>query len=138
MIGSFDSNSGCPIITIDVSGAYDQPFPISGIVDTGFSGFISIPLVQAFPIGLVLRGTINLTLADGSTQARLMCLGMAHFEGEEQLDLITIETTGDQVLIGMQFLNRFQLELRVNPSNQVVELVKAENQNAPPTQPDAA
>lgn len=131
MIGSFDS-LGCPTISIGISGPLTKPVSISGLVDTGFSGFVSIPMVQAFPIGLVLSGTTSVVLADSSVQHRLTCLGMVHFEGDNQIDLIMIESQGDQVLIGMRFLEVFGLELKVDPTNNLVEIVKVQPSNPPP------
>ena len=42
-----------------------------GLIDTGFTGFGQIPLIDALSLGLPLEGTVRLTLLDSS---RVACL----------------------------------------------------------------
>jgi predicted aspartyl protease len=79
-MGSFNS-SGSPTIDISVSGPLTTPIEFTAIMDTGFTGFLLLPILQAFPVGLVLHGTVPISLADGSTQTKLTCLGTIHFDG---------------------------------------------------------
>ncbi len=65
--GSFGSSSS-PELKIKISGMVGDGAEFSAIIDTGFTGFLSMPLVDAFPLGLLLFGTMNLVLADCSTQ----------------------------------------------------------------------
>lgn len=121
--GSF--SNGCPIVQIAVSGPVTNPTKFNAIVDTGFSGFLLLPILQAFPVGLILRGTIPITLADGSTQTKLTCLGELHFDGESEVGLIIIEYQSTDVLVGMDFLSKFKRELVVDPANNLVKLSKS-------------
>lgn len=77
----FDPN-GRPIVEIEVSNPLGWKRTVKALIDTGFDGFLSLPILEAFPIGLLLRGTMPVTLADGSTQQTLYCLGGIHFEGD--------------------------------------------------------
>ena len=77
------------------------------MMDTGFSGFLLLPILSAFPVGLLLRGTMDITLADGSTQTKLTCLGGIHFDNKYELGLVVIEWQNTDVLVGMEFLSRF-------------------------------
>ena len=122
VIGSFDS-SGRPSITVEVSGPLPQRTALTGVVDTGFAGFILIPMLQAFPIGLILHNTMPIVLADGSKKFSLVCLGTAYFEGLEGTDVVLVEEQAQSVLFGMDFLRRFDLELVVNPNSDRVELI---------------
>jgi len=82
----------------------------------GFTGFISMPLVHAFPIGLPLVGTTTLILADNSKVDRLMALGFASIGGEPpQGGVIILETSQGDVLVGMEFLRRMKRTLTVAP-----------------------
>jgi predicted aspartyl protease len=101
------------------------------MVDTGFSGFLLLPILNAFPIGLLLQGTMPITLADGSTQTKLTCLGSIHFDNAEEIGIIIIEWQNTDVLVGMEFLRRFGKELRVAPTNNLVEIVDAAPANTP-------
>jgi predicted aspartyl protease len=119
------SASGNPTISIEVSGPLGNRFPFTAMVDTGFSGFLLLPILNAFPIGLLLQGTLPITLADGSTQTKLTCLGSIHFDGSEEIGIVIIEWQNTDVLVGMEFLTRFRKQLRVDPTNALVEIVDA-------------
>lgn len=105
------------------------------MVDTGFSGFLLLPILNAFPIGLLLQGTMPITLADGSTQTKLTCLGSIHFDGAEEVGIVIIEWQNTDVLVGMEFLSRFRKELRVDPTNGIVEIAAAPVPPAAPVVP---
>jgi predicted aspartyl protease len=124
--------SGNPTIAIEVSGPLANKFPFTAMVDTGFSGFLLLPILNAFPIGLLLQGTMPITLADGSTQTKLTCLGSIHFDGAEEIGIIIIEWQNTDVLVGMEFLSRFGKQLLVDPTNGIVEIINAP---APPPPP---
>jgi len=105
------------------------------MVDTGFSGFLLLPILNAFPIGLLLQGTMPITLADGSTQTKLTCLGFVHFDGAQEVGIIIIEWQNTDVLVGMEFLRRFRKQLLVDPTNGLVEIVDAPAPPPPPPPP---
>jgi predicted aspartyl protease len=122
--GTYNS-SGNPTIALEVSGPIGTRFPFTAMVDTGFSGFLLLPILNAFPIGLLLQGTMPITLADGSTQTKLTCLGTIHFDGADQVGIIIIEWQNTDVLVGMEFLRRFKKNLLVDPTNDLVQIVDA-------------
>ena len=126
--------AGCPTITI-VSGPLGNRTPLNAMVDTGFSGSLLIPILDAFPIGLLLRGTTRITLADGSTQTKLTCLGLVHFDGRSEAGIIIVEWENTDVLVGMEFLRSFHKQLRIDPRNGVVELTDAVAPAGPPPAP---
>jgi len=55
------------------------------IVDTGFIGFLAMSMVEAFPLGLILTGSI---LADGSATNDLTALGTVVVGNEERVGTI--------------------------------------------------
>ena len=134
--GSFN-NSGSPVIDIAVSGPVTKPTKFTAMVDTGFSGFLLLPILEAFPVGLILRGTIPITLADGTSQTKLTCLGEIHFEGKSEIGLIIIEWQSTDVLVGMDFLRKFKRKLVVDAPKGIVKLIKSNPAAvpAPPTPP---
>jgi predicted aspartyl protease len=111
----FDPN-GRPTLEIEVSNPLGWKRTVKALIDTGFDGFLSLPILEAFPIGLLLRGTMPVTLADGSTKQTLYCLGGIHFEGDYEVGVVLIETEGTP-LIGMSFLRQFKRELVVDPAS---------------------
>jgi predicted aspartyl protease len=134
VIGSFNS-SGSPIIEIAVSGPVTKPTKFTAMVDTGFSGFLLLPILEAFSVGLILRGTTPITLADGSSQTKLTCLGEVHFGGDSEVGLIIIEWQSTDVLVGMDFLRKFKGRLVVDAPKGMVTLAKSKPAPPPPPSP---
>ena len=110
--GSFDK-SGSPTVQITVSGVYGNPYTVDAIIDTGFSGFLSMPIIQAFPIGLTLYGTTTVILADGSSANKLTALGAVAIGDLKRSGVIILEGFAIDPLIGMDFIRTFELALAV-------------------------
>ncbi len=105
----FTSSSGSPVIKLTIAGA----FPASATefevtVDTGFTGFISMPIMSALPLGLPLYGTTSVEFGDGSTASRFTALGVATLGGESETGVIILEPSTNGVLVGMEFLKKFR------------------------------
>jgi predicted aspartyl protease len=83
------------------------------ILDTGFTGFICMPLLKALPLGLVLYGTTSVELADGSQSMKLTAKGTATCYGDSKVGVIILEPSANDILIGMDFLRIFQKALFV-------------------------
>ena len=103
--GSLDEN-GHPTLKIKVYGiSEDHSAEFTAMIDTGFTGFLTLPITLAIPLGLTLFGTADSVYADGSTGTNLLALGTIVF-GDESLKIagpIGL-TTGNQPLLGMGFL----------------------------------
>ncbi len=120
MDGFFNQN-GHPIIPIEVYGfSKDFTQKFDAMLDTGFSGFLSLPLAYAFKVGLILASTASFTLANGETDHTLLCFGGIKLNNEEQPGLISI-SKGNDVLLGMEFLRKFNKKLHLDcGSNSVI------------------
>ncbi|MDE0077720.1 MAG: hypothetical protein OXO50_09385 [Caldilineaceae bacterium] len=55
-----------PVVVLAVQGPSGQASEIEAIIDTGFTGFLTVPPALATELGLPLEGTSRATLADGS------------------------------------------------------------------------
>jgi len=84
------------------------------ILDTGFTGFVAMPLLRALPLGLMLYGTTTVEIADGSTSVKLTAKGMAEVECESKVGVVILEPSSNDVLIGMAFLRTFEKALFVS------------------------
>ncbi|WP_348060458.1 hypothetical protein [Dokdonella sp.] len=111
--GYFD-NTGSPCLKFHIQGVHDTKVELDGIVDTGFTGFISMPLVRALPLGLPLYGTSTSTLADGSSCAAITAQARVTVgERGVQIGIVTLHGSSSDVLIGMDFLRKFNIALMV-------------------------
>ncbi|MBI3872209.1 MAG: hypothetical protein HY304_03920 [candidate division Zixibacteria bacterium] len=120
---SFKGN-GSPQITFRLRGPLASlgEHEFTGILDTGFTGFVSIPLLKAFPIGLVLSGMTNLTLADGKSQSHLYCLGEVLWESRSEVGIVVLAPPDATILVGMEFLRKFNLTMIVDPQSELLSL----------------
>lgn len=114
--GFFKADS--PAIKLRIAGAQRKhAVEFDAIVDTGFTGFISMPLLRAFPLGLILRATTEVELADGSKQTKLVAEGRAFVGDRVKKGLVILEDESRDVLIGMDFLRTFRLMLNISKNS---------------------
>lgn len=110
------------VTDIEVFGVAEElQRKVTGMIDTGFNGYLSLPFVTAFPIGLILKGQQTYTMADGSLSNYLVCLGTVTFQGRSVVVPIDVQPSGP-VLIGMQLLKKLDLEMKVQFSKNTFEL----------------
>lgn len=109
--GSYGEH-GDPCINFFLRGvAHPAPgIEYEGIVDTGFSGFVQVNILEACRLQLPLEGVTSVRLADGSTKATLTAIGLASLS--EDPDETPVRGTvhlspSTEVLIGMEFLRAF-------------------------------
>jgi Retroviral aspartyl protease len=82
-----------------------------------------MPVVRAFPLGLVLYGTTGVVLADGSRSFKYTAMGIVTVGSETQVGLIILESASTDILIGMDFLRKFNKTLFVHEKNDIVALI---------------
>ncbi len=115
MVGNIDGRAS-PRIRVElygVMGRPDTPVLFDAIVDTGFTGAISIPIAQALPLGLLLYSTAIFTLADNSQEHTFLCIGKARFDNEERTIVFSL-TKGNDILVGTEFLRSFNSKLELD------------------------
>jgi len=122
-IGYFASG-GSPALKIRVSGPFSDPIEYEAVLDTGFTGFLSLPLVEAIRLGLILHGTTKVSYADASENYRLTARGQVEIEDHEKIGVIILEPSTNELLLGMDFSRLFQRALLVSKDG--VALVEEE------------
>ncbi len=102
-----------PEVTVEVLGIKEGK-SVSAIVDTGFTGFLQIPLSVGIACNLRLWGVSWATLADGSKVKNLQCFGKIRFADCEIFGVISLSDTADDCLLGMQFLQELKMDFNVS------------------------
>ena len=105
-----------PEVPVEVFGLGNNTKKIVAVVDTGFTGFLQIPLTIGIESNLSLWSVGSLRLADGSVVKNLQCIGRIRFAGKELIGIITLSETGNDCLLGMQFLERLKMDFTVSPT----------------------
>ena len=78
-----------------------------------------MPFTVAFALNLPLEGTNTIALADGSSHVALMALVRATLAGRSETG-VAILSDSAEILIGMDFLRRFERMLVVSRSGIVL------------------
>lgn len=91
-----------PRIDITVGGSRGST-EIGAVIDTGFDGYICLPVTIAENLGIELVGRMTAILADGSEKEELTFLGWVEFLGKRQTVVICLTT--DEALIGTGLLS---------------------------------
>lgn len=120
MFGNFEN--GNPYIEIEVFGITKEKKKIKALIDTGFNGYLSLPYIDAFPLGLVLKGIESSTLADGSISHHFVCIGSVILDGKEVTAPIEIQPTCT-ILMGTQLLKKLGKFINIDFPNERVELL---------------
>ena len=121
VIGFFDA-AGNPCIDLQLRGVRQNRSGLEyqGIIDTGFSGFIQLPLSVAIALSLPIAGTTTVTLADESALTLLTCFVKTRLSQSYEVDgMAIVSTTSNEILIGMEFLTQFNQAIVVSRSKGV-------------------
>ena len=105
--------SGSPLVRFSIGGSRTR-LDLEGIIDTGFTGFLLLPIGMAVPLGLELDGLLGFVLADGSLQQRLTAFATIEL-GQQSVDRsIALEYHGSEILLGIEFLETFHQSLLIH------------------------
>jgi clan AA aspartic protease len=116
MIEGTIRETGTPILALKVIGKEGVEVSLEGILDTGFDGFLCLPIPVAVSLGLELIDATDTELADGSVvEDDLVFAGRAEWDGTI-MDIEILLTRAADVLIGTSFLKGYivQLDYRAN------------------------
>jgi predicted aspartyl protease len=101
-------------VPVHIYGAYPEAKQtFQAIVDTGYAGYLTLPFVEAFPLGLILKGTQEYVLADGSRARHFICFGTVQFDDQEIFVPIDVQESGP-ILLGMSLLKKLEQNLLVD------------------------
>jgi len=118
----FDSRKH-PKIKLTVIGARKSSL-LEAILDTGFDGYLSLPISIAVTLGIELTAIIPVEYADGRKSQELVFSVRVNFGGREEIVPTTL-TAGAEALAGTSLLAGY--ELRLNFPKQKINLEKVSN-----------
>lgn len=109
-----------PKIRLAVGGA-KQSNLLEAILDTGFDGYLSLPISLAVTLGIELTAIISVEYADGRRSQELVFSVEVDLDGKREIVPATL-TAGAEALIGTALLAKY--ELRINFPLQRIKLQK--------------
>lgn len=112
-----------PVVTVAVQGPSGQTSEFEAVVDTGFTGFLTVTPALATELGLDLRGASRATLADGSEVTFLQYGVSVLWDGRPRY--IEADAADVTPLIGMRLLDRHSLNIDVEAGGRVLIQAKA-------------
>jgi len=119
MLGTFNNDQ--PVIEIEVQGVTGIAKKINALVDSGFNGYLQIPFVEAFPLGLILAGVQASTLADGSVSSHFVCRGRVCIAWK-WIDTTIDIVAANVILLGTKLLKESGKIFMLDCSNGKVEI----------------
>jgi clan AA aspartic protease len=102
---------------VHVRGHQRQTRRLTAIVDTGFSGFLTLPSSVIRSLGLSSEGEVSVQLADGSITRMDVYIALLRW-GDIELP-VRINAADTDPLIGMALLSGHELRIAVRPNGAV-------------------
>jgi len=112
-----------PVIILSVQGPSGQSSEVEAVVDTGFTGFLTVTPALATELGLALEGTSRGTLADGSEVTFDVYDVAVLWDGHPRYVLADAADTTP--LVGMRLMDRHNLNIDIEDGGRVV--IQAKN-----------
>ncbi len=106
------------VIPLSLRGPAGQAHEVDAVIDTGFTGFVTLPPSLVAELGLVLMGTSEATLADGSEVSFDAYDATVLWEGQQR-DVL-IDEADTTPLVGMLLLDRHNLNIDVENGGRVL------------------
>ena len=106
------------VIPLSLRGPAGQAQGVEAVIDTGFTGFVTLPPSLVAELGLVFMGTSEATLADGSEVSFDAYDVTVLWEGQPR-DVL-IDEADTTPLVGMLLLDRHNLSIDVENGGRVL------------------
>ncbi len=107
-----------PYVQFTVRGPLGEDRAILFLMDTGFSGQMSLPSYLIGKLSLLYTGVDEVVLADGTTLQVEMYEALVIWDGHERRVVVT--TLEDEPLLGTELLHHHDLSIRFEDGGLVV------------------
>ena len=105
-------------VPLEVQNSAGQALTIEAVVDTGFDGYLTLPIASVAALGLVWMFQGQGILADGSVA--IFSVYEGHVLWENHLRPVEIEAIDIKPLLGMGMLAGHRLEIEAKDGGNVV------------------
>ncbi len=117
MISGYVNANREAIIQVAIVGDSKQLKSVRAIIDTGFTGDLTLPRDVIDQLGFTLRGFQRVILGDGSLQYFEMFVGVVIWDGKmREVEINAAETDS---LVGMGLLEDYKLEMEGRSNGEV-------------------
>lgn len=106
-----------PLVSIRVENASGSAQVVRALVDTGFNGWLSLPIEIIDDLDLPWLRTGRAYLADDQEIRFSIFGGFIFWDGE--LRQVTIDAGGETPLVGMGLLENYELKIAARPGGDV-------------------
>lgn len=106
------------VLTLTVRGPAGRATDIEAVIDTGYSGFLTLPPTLLRDLQLPFATTARATLADGSEVSFDVHTATVLWDG--QLRSVEADAADTTPLVGMSLLDRHNLYVEVEDGGRVV------------------
>jgi clan AA aspartic protease len=110
MISGFMNTSLEAIIRLVVYGMDGQERELQAVIDTGFTGFLTLPSTLIAALGLTWRGREQGVLGDGNIQVFDVYAATVIWDG--QLRIVEVDAADTNPLVGMGLIYGHELRIR--------------------------
>ena len=93
---------------------------VEPVIDTGFDGYLSLPVSIAIPLGLELKGQVPVEFADGSMKNELTFQG-AVFWQEHECPIDIFLTESKEALVGSGLMQGQELTISYGKRSVTIE-----------------
>ena len=105
------------MVSIELRGEGESVKTVDALLDSGFTGAVSLPSVVVDDLGLEWSGEQSVTLGDGSDVSVDIYEGMVGFAGKWYR--CAILATGDVPTVGMHLLRGARISFQAEPGGDI-------------------
>ena len=117
MTGVVTSNREA-MLRVMVRGTHGQEVLVDAVIDTGFTGFLTLPAQLIATLALAFASTTRATLGDGSEVRMDVFEGTVLWDNQERH--VPILAAAGDALLGMSMLSGYRMTLDVEDGGSVV------------------
>ena len=98
------------VIRLRVYGVGGQEQEFEAVIDTGFTGFLTLPSATIAALGFAFAGRQQVILGDGSVELVDVYTGTVEWDGQQRL--IEIDAADTDPLVGMSLIYGYELNVQ--------------------------